>query len=114
MKEAGRQFCIVWRISIGLLALQLLGMLVFTTIQYDRFNLTTDFAAYSQAWSAIAHGHLNPYSTAFGQPFWRNDFELLMWPMALLILAVPPRRRASVASSGLGCGRGNRCPPLGS
>jgi hypothetical protein len=89
VEEAGSQLCVVWRVSIGLLALQLLGMLVFTTVQYDRFNLTTDFAAYSQAWSAIAHGQLSPYSTAFGQPFWRNDFELLMWPMALLYWVYP-------------------------
>ena len=39
--------------------LQLVGMFVFSTLQYDRFNLTSDFAAYSQAWTAIAHGHLN-------------------------------------------------------
>ena len=79
----------VWRASLGLLVLQLASMLIFTTLQYDRYNLTTDFAAYSQAWTAIAHGHINPYSSVFGQPFWRNDFELLLWPSSLLYWLYP-------------------------
>ena len=48
-----RRTRVVWRVSLCLLGLQLIGMLVFTTVQYERFNLTTDFAAYSQAWTAI-------------------------------------------------------------
>jgi hypothetical protein len=74
---------------LGLLGLQAVGMLVFTTVQYGRFNLTNDFATYSQAWAAIAHGHLIPYSTLLREPFWRNDFELFMWPLALLYWLYP-------------------------
>lgn len=66
-----------------LLGLQLVGMLVFTTAQYQRFNLTNDFATYFQPWVAIAHGHLSPYDTILREPFWRNDFELVLWPMSL-------------------------------
>ena len=44
MRPQGR-IRMVWRISLCLLGMQLVGMLVFTTIQYQRFNLTNDFAA---------------------------------------------------------------------
>ena len=84
-----RSLRLVWRISLVLLLLQLVGMLVFTTLQYDRFNLTSDFAAYSQAWSAIGHGHLDPHDTVLGLRFWRNDLELLMWPLALFYRVDP-------------------------
>ena len=49
-----------------LLVLQLVGMFVLSTLQYDRFNLTSDFAAYSQAWTAIGHGHLDPTTRFWG------------------------------------------------
>jgi len=58
-------------------------------MQYERFNLTNDFAAYSQAWTAIAHGHLDPSGTLWAFPFWRNDLELLMWPLALFYWIYP-------------------------
>ena len=58
-------------------------------VQYERFDLTIDFANYSQAWFAIADGHLDPYSTLFHLPFWKNDLELLMWPLALLYWVYP-------------------------
>jgi uncharacterized membrane protein len=69
------------RILIGV---QLVGMLVLSTIQYGRYALTMDFAGYSQAWWKIAHGRLDPWSTVFNTAFWRNDAEFLMWPLALL------------------------------
>ena len=79
----------VWRVSLCLLGVQLIGMLVFTTVQYQRFNLTNDFAGYAQAWTAIAHGHMSPFSSVLTVPFWRNDFELLMWPLALFYWVYP-------------------------
>jgi hypothetical protein len=84
-----RRFQLVWRLSKVALFLQLVGMIVFTTVQYDRFALTIDFANYSQAWSAIAHGHLDPYSTLAGVRFLHNDLELLMWPLALFYWLYP-------------------------
>jgi hypothetical protein len=84
-----RSLHIVWRASLALLALQLLGMVVLSTLQYDRFNLTNDFAAYSQAWTAIAHGHLNPRISFWSFSFWRDDLELLMWPLALFYWIYP-------------------------
>jgi hypothetical protein len=68
----------------GLLGVQLVAMLVFSTVQYRRFALTGDFANYSQAWWAIAHGDLDPYVTGLGMSFWKNNAEFAMWPLALL------------------------------
>jgi uncharacterized membrane protein len=59
-------------------------MVVFSSTQYSRFTLTNDFAEYSQAWWAIAHGNLNPYIGSLGVPFWKNNAEFVMWPLALL------------------------------
>ncbi len=87
--SCSRRARLVWRTALGLLGLQLVGMLVFSTIQYQRFNLTNDFAADSQAWTLIAHGDLSPFVSAWGLPFWRNDFELLMWPLAPLYWLFP-------------------------
>jgi hypothetical protein len=73
----------------SLLALQLVGMLVFSTVQYNRFALTIDFANYSQAWWSIAHGNLDPFIAGFGVPFWKNNAEFAMWPLALLDRVYP-------------------------
>ncbi|HEY7947875.1 MAG TPA: DUF2079 domain-containing protein [Acidimicrobiales bacterium] len=73
----------------SLLGLQLVGMLVFSTVQYNRYALTIDFANYSQAWWSIAHGHLNPFIAGFGVPFWKNNAEFAMWPLALLDRVYP-------------------------
>jgi Predicted membrane protein (DUF2079) len=79
----------VWQVSLCLLSLQLIGMVIFSTAQYRRFNLTSDFAGYAQGWAAIAHGHMSPYSSIFGVPLWRDDLELVMWPLALLYWIYP-------------------------
>ncbi|MGA2520522.1 MAG: DUF2079 domain-containing protein [Acidimicrobiales bacterium] len=72
-----------------LLVAQLLVLLVFSAVQYQRGALTKDFAGYAQAWWAIGHGHPDPFSTVFGVPFWRNNAELAMWPLALLARIAP-------------------------
>ncbi len=46
----------MWRASLCHLSLQLIGMLVFSALQYRRFNVTTDFASCSQAWAATPAG----------------------------------------------------------
>ena len=68
---------------------QLAAMLAFSTVQYRRYGLTTDFAGYAQAWTAIAHGHLNPSVSAFGVPFLRNNLDLAMYPLAPLAWVYP-------------------------
>jgi uncharacterized membrane protein len=73
----------------GLLGLQLLAMLAFSTVQYSRYALTADFANYSQAWWAIAHGHLDPYSSGLGVSFWKDNAEFILWPLSLLYHVYP-------------------------
>ncbi len=62
------------------------GLAVFSTVLYHRADLTADFASYNQAWTLISQGHLNPVDTVWLDhvPFVRNDFELIIWPLALL------------------------------
>jgi hypothetical protein len=74
----------VWRIGTPLLITQAAVLIVLNVVQYHRFALSFDFATYYQAWWLIGHGHLNPLSTTLGIRFVANDFELLMWPLALL------------------------------
>jgi hypothetical protein len=84
-------FALVWRIGLGVFALQLIGLLVYSVHIWRRFDLTSDFATFQQAWEQIATGHFSPYLSTFaynypsyGYPFWQSHFELLMWPLALL------------------------------
>lgn len=71
-------------VGVGLLLVQGLGMLAWSTLLWHRFALTLDYSAYYQAWWLIAHGHLDPFSTIVGVPFWQNNLELFMWPLALI------------------------------
>ena len=86
---AGDPLRLVRRTGLVLLGLQLVAMLAFSTVEYHRYALTKDFGAYSQAWWAIAHGHLDPFSTVFGTQFWRNNSDFAMWPLALLYYVFP-------------------------
>lgn len=74
----------IWHIGAPLLAVQAAVLIALSVVQYHRFALSFDFATYYQAWWLIGHGHLDPFSTTLGIPFVANDFELLMWPLALL------------------------------
>jgi len=75
-----------WVRSAGwsLLGVQLLAMLAFSTFQYSRFALSEDFANYSQAWWSIGHGNLDPFISGLGVPFWRDNAEFILYPLALL------------------------------
>lgn len=66
--------------------LQLVALSVYSTFLYHRFDLTDDFATYTQAWWLIGHGHLNPTDTVQipNYPFWQSHFEVAMWPIALV------------------------------
>ncbi len=61
---------------------QWLALMVFSTIQFNRFALTHDFALYWQAVWLIAHGHLNPYSSVDSLKFLDNNFELIVYLLA--------------------------------
>ena len=69
---------------MALLGLQLVGMLFFSAAQYHRYNLTNDFAAYFQAWTAIGRGNLDPFRYLLAVPVLaERPRGLLMWPLAL-------------------------------
>ena len=58
---------------------------------WSHFDLTTDFATFTQAFQQIGTGHLDPRLTTFpydypnyGYPFWQSHLELVLWPLSLL------------------------------
>jgi hypothetical protein len=82
---------LVWSIGCVAFALQGAGLLVWSWHLWTRFDLTSDFGTFSQAWQQIGTGHLNPRETTFayfyphyGYPFWQSHFEIVMWPLGLL------------------------------
>ena len=79
----------VRRIGYVVLGLQLAVFLVWSAILYRRFALTADFSIYHQAWYLIAHGHLDPYDTVQGFPFWQSHSEFLVWPLSPLYWVWP-------------------------
>jgi len=87
----GGEKVFAWVAPVGwaMLGLQLVAMVGFSSVQYSRFGLTNDFANYSQAWWAVGHGHLDPYSTGFQISFWRDNAEFILWPLALLYRVDP-------------------------
>ena len=81
----------LWLVGLGLLGVQLLAMVIWSTILWSHFSLTQDYSMYHQAWWLISHGDLDPknYFFVVGHPFWQNNFELLMWPLAILGVIFP-------------------------
>jgi hypothetical protein len=75
-----------WGVSAAVLAVQLIALLVYTTHLYGRFDVSVDFAHNAQAWYLIGHGNLNPVDTVriTPTPFWRDHFDLIIWPLSLL------------------------------
>ena len=66
-----------------------IGLAVYSTTIYHHDFLGEDFATYNQAWTLIGQGHLNPYDTIYHFPFIKSDFELIIWPLALVHLVYP-------------------------
>jgi hypothetical protein len=71
-------------IGFAVLALQGLGLFIWSWVLYHRYGVGSDFAGYEQAWYLMAHGHLNPYLTVWGEPFFRSHAEIIMWLLAPL------------------------------
>jgi uncharacterized membrane protein len=70
-------------------ALWAVGLGAFSTAIYHRAFLGEDFATYNQAWTLIGSGHLNPYDTIYGFQFVKADFELIIWPLAIIHVFFP-------------------------
>ncbi len=83
------------------------ALLVFSVAVYRRFHLAQDFGLYSQAWTLIGTGHLDPNNSIYGYPFYTGNFELVLWPLALLHVVFPQPvvllfvQDAAIAGSGL-------------
>ena len=70
-------------VGCTILAVQLIAFCAWSALLYHRYALTWDFAVYHQPWYLIAHGHLDPDTTIESLPFWRNDAEFAIWPLAI-------------------------------
>jgi hypothetical protein len=69
------------------LAGQFVWLLLQSLNLYRRFSLTSDFALFYQAAHQIASGRLYPTGTIYRTaPFLTNHFELLLYPLSLLVL----------------------------
>jgi hypothetical protein len=77
------------RIGYAVLALQFVGFLTWSTLLYQRFALSLDFAQYNQAWFLITHGTLNPIDSLHGYPWWQDHSAFVLWPLALLYWVWP-------------------------
>jgi uncharacterized membrane protein len=75
-----------WIASIAVLAVQLVALIAYSTHLYSRFDLSVDFAHNAQAWYLIGHGTFDPVDTVriTATPFWRDHFDLVLWPLSLL------------------------------
>lgn len=76
-------------ISILVFGLQGIVLLAISIFLSSRFDLTRDFATFEQSWFLIAHGHINPFSTIFFEPFWVDHLEWIMWPLAATYFVYP-------------------------
>ena len=79
----------VRRVGYAVLAVQLGCICAWSAVLYHRYALTFDFAVYHQPWYLIAHGDLDPYSSVSKLPFWRNDAEFALWPLAAVYWVWP-------------------------
>ena len=70
-------------VGYAVLAVQLIGFCAWSALLYHRYALTWDFGVYNQPWYLIAHGHLDPSTSIESMPFWRNDAEFAIWPLAI-------------------------------
>jgi len=73
-------------VAIGL---QFVALALLAAFLYHRMALEEDYGVYNQAWTLIAHGHLNPFNSIYGRSFLKSQFELIMWPLALLYFIYP-------------------------
>jgi hypothetical protein len=81
-----RTSAVTWafRAGLALLAAQFAFLCGYGWVDFHRMTLGVDFGIFSQAWTQIGSGHLDPTSSISDIPYLRSHFELLMWPLALL------------------------------
>jgi len=74
----------VFRTGLGLLGAQCALLVGYSVVIFHRMTLGVDFGIFSQAWTRIGTGHLDPRSSISDLPYLASHFELMMWPLALL------------------------------
>lgn len=88
-RHRARQWRTIRMAGWGAFTLWFVALTAVSASLYHRFFLTQDFGIYNQAWTLIGTGHLDPYNTVYGNPFIKGDFELILWPLALVHLLFP-------------------------
>lgn len=80
-----------WLVASAVLAVQLVALVAYSAHLYSRFDVSVDFAHNAQAWYLIGHGNLSPTDTVriTPTPFWRDHFDLVLWPLSLLRFVYP-------------------------
>ena len=84
-----------WAVSWGLwlarvlLVGQFLWLAGFSWVEFHRGALTFDYSVFNQGAWLIAHGRFEPYDTVRGLPLWRNNGELILWPLSVLTYLPP-------------------------
>lgn len=91
-------------IGLALLGVQFLALIYWSHVLVSRFALTRDFSSWAQATYLIAHGHLDPYSTTLGHPFWHDHAEFAAWPLAALVRLWPNALVLSIAQDAAAVG----------
>jgi Predicted membrane protein (DUF2079) len=83
------RFELAIRVAWVVLAIQLVAMILWSSLLYSRWGITYDYAIRYQGWWGIAHGNLDPYVTVASRFFWQDHFELINWPLAPISLLWP-------------------------
>jgi hypothetical protein len=85
-QQQWRYLRITGAVAIGA---QFVVTLALSAFLFHRFHLIEDFGIFNQAWTQIGQGHLDPFNSIYGFPFYKSHFELIMWPLALMHLVYP-------------------------
>jgi len=85
----------VRRFGLIVLAAQFIGLAIWSAELSSHFALGSDFLGYGQAWFQMAHGHLNPYVSGWGEKFLSDHGSFVtillaplwwIWPHAVTLL----------------------------
>jgi hypothetical protein len=68
----------VRRLGLGVFALQLLVLLVWSGVEAAHAVQAGDFVGFFHSFNAIAHGDLNPFG------WWKSEGVFIQWPLAIL------------------------------
>lgn len=70
-------------------ALEWIGLALYGFVLWHHFDVGVDDAIPAQGTWLIVHSVLSPFNTIYSDPFWKNTFALIWWPLALPRLVFP-------------------------